>query len=86
MALLVQACRLVDLLDGLHAVVERDGPVLTAPDGAVRVHPAVVEARQGRIALARLVAALRLPGEDDVRPQRRVGVRGVYGVRGGAAS
>jgi hypothetical protein len=50
-------------------------------------HPAVVEARQQRLALARLLAALRLPAgaEDDLaagrRPQRRVGVRGFYGPR-----
>jgi hypothetical protein len=48
----------------------------------------LVEARQQRIGLARLLAALRLPaGEeeaDDRRPQRQMGVRGVYGV-GGAA-
>jgi hypothetical protein len=41
----------------------------------------LVEARQQRIALARLLAALRLPsgeeGEQDRRPQRRMGVRGV---------
>ena len=51
-----------------------------------RAHPALVEARQQRIALARLLAALRLPaGEEeagDRRPQRRMGVRGVYGVGG----
>ncbi|HLM07095.1 MAG TPA: hypothetical protein VK402_18085 [Blastococcus sp.] len=45
-----------------------------------------MEARQQRIALARLLAALRLPaGEEeagDRRPQRRMGVRGVYGVGG----
>jgi len=50
-----------------------------------------VEARQQRIALARLLAALRLPagGEGDVqagaRPARKGGVRGVYDIRGGAS-
>lgn len=53
-----------------------------------RVHPALVEARQLRIALARLIAALPLPAgdEDDQaagrRPQRRVGVRGIYTLGG----
>ncbi|MDQ3452051.1 MAG: hypothetical protein M3493_05025 [Actinomycetota bacterium] len=42
-----------------------------------------MEARQQRIALARLLAALRLPaGEVEQRPQRRVGVRGTYGITG----
>ncbi len=60
---------------------------MASPQGD-RANPAAVEARQQRIALARLLAALRLPaGEEDdrqagARAQRRVGVRGVYGVRG----
>jgi len=47
-----------------------------------RVHPALVELRQQRIALARLFAALHIPtGEDEGRIQHR-GTRGVYGIRG----
>lgn len=82
-ALLTQAVRTVDLLEQLDAAVRRDGPL--GPDG--RAHPAAVEARQQRIALARMLAALRLPSgdEDASRPQRRVGARGVYGVGGGPA-
>ena len=60
------------------------GPGLTQ-----RVHPAIVEARQLRIALARLSASLRLPAGEEGdepqhlrRPQRRGAARGVYGVRG----
>jgi len=86
-ALLLEACRTVDVLDDLAAAVRRDGALVDSPQG-LRAHPAAVEARQQRIALARLVAALRLPSgtEGDrqagARPQRRVGARGVYGVRG----
>lgn len=88
LALLVEAVRTVDLLTCLDADVRRDGPVIDSPQGS-KAHPAAVEARQQRIALARLLAALRLPaGEDGSgevrRPQRRVGVRGMYSVRGGA--
>ena len=84
LALLREAVRSVDLLDGLAAVVEQEGLVVDGPHGS-KVHPAMTEARQLRIALARVLAALRLPaGEesdsDTRRPQRRVGVRGVYGV------
>ncbi len=84
--LLREAVRTVDALDSLEARVAADGPLLGSSQGD-RAHPALVEARQQRIALARLLAALRLPaGEEedgqDRRPQRRVGVRGVYGVRG----
>lgn len=82
-ALLRECVRTVDQLDILAASVNADGAMV---DG--RIHPALVESRQLRIALARLVAALRLPAgdEDDQaagrRPQRRVGARGVYQIRG----
>ncbi|HWC35820.1 MAG TPA: hypothetical protein VG650_13465 [Mycobacteriales bacterium] len=86
MALLLEAVRTVDLLDVLEAAVRQDGPLIDSSQG-LRAHPAVVEARQQRIALARLLAALRLPIGDegqqaaDVRPQRRSGVRGAYSLR-----
>ena len=88
--LLREAVRTVDVLDELSERVAQDGPVLASAQGD-RAHPALVEARQQRITLARLLAALRLPaGEEseqgmDRRPQRRMGVRGVYGIAGGAA-
>lgn len=78
LALLREAVRTVDLLDRLDARVRDEGPLVSSPQGD-RAHPAAVEARQQRIALARLLAALRLPaGEGEQRPQRRVGVRGTY--------
>ena len=86
LVLLVEAVRTVDLLDVLDAAVRAEGPLLDSPQG-LRAHPAAVEARMQRIALARLLAALRLPagGEGDqqegARPARKVGVRGVYAVR-----
>jgi hypothetical protein len=86
-AVLLEACRTVDSLDLLDAAVRRDGPIVASPQGE-RAHPALVEARQQKIALARLVAVLRLPAgaEDDQaegrRTPRRVGARGVYGIRG----
>ncbi len=84
--LLREMVRTVDTLDALEARVAADGVLLSSSQGD-RAHPALVEARQQRITLARLQAALRLPaGEEDDgdqrRPQRRMGVRGVYGVRG----
>ncbi len=86
-AVLVEACRTVDLLTKLDAEVRRDGPTIDSSQG-LRTHPAVTEARQQRIALARLLAVTRLPSGQDgdqqagARPQRRVGVRGTYGIRG----
>jgi hypothetical protein len=82
-ALLVEAVRTLDLLTDLEALVRVEGPVIDSPQGR-KAHPAAVEARQQRIALARLLAALRLPTgdeSDEARPQRRVGVRGHYGIR-----
>lgn len=84
--LLREMVRTVDTLDALEARVVADGVMLSSSQGD-RAHPALVEARQQRIALARLQAALRLPaGEEESgtqrRPQRRMGVRGVYGVGG----
>jgi hypothetical protein len=83
LALLDEIARTMDDLDALAARVETAGHII-----AGRVNPALVEARQMRIALARLVAALRLPEDEDSEgvslPQRRVGVRGFYSM-GGAA-
>jgi hypothetical protein len=91
--LLLQACRTSDMLDVLASAVAEEGVV----DAEGEVSAAAREMRQQGIALARLLAALRLPaGEEGAeqlgvrRPQRRIGVRGVYGPRprllGGGAS
>jgi len=86
--LLGEAVRTVDTLDRLAAVVASAGDVIEGKEGP-RVHPALVEARQLRIVLARLIAALRLPddpaasdGRTPRNPQRRTGSRGVYAIRG----
>jgi hypothetical protein len=86
LALLREAVRTVDLLDELDAVVKRDGPVVPGQRGD-KAHPALVEARQLKIALARLLAALRLPDgvagdESRGRRQRRAGARGTYRIGG----
>ena len=89
-ALLVETVRTVDLCDVLETRLQKDGPMIPTPQG-LKAHPAAVELRQQRIALARLLAALRMPAGDDVeqvqgrRPQRRTGVRGTYGIRGVAS-
>jgi hypothetical protein len=75
----------ITTLDRLDVELRRDGVLLDGPRGA-RSHPAAVESRQQSIALARILAALRLPAGTDgdqqagTRPQRRVGVRGIYKV------
>ena len=80
LTVLLQAARTVDHLDVLHSIVEKEGVTHMSPQG-VRAHPALVEARQQRVTLAKLVASLRIPLEDDQSvgrlPQQRVGVRAV---------
>jgi hypothetical protein len=61
LVLLREAVRVVDLCDQLQAVIGEDGPVVTDVKGNVRTHPALVELRQERLVLARLIVALRVP-------------------------
>jgi hypothetical protein len=80
--LLTAMVRQVDRLDELEALIAEEG-LLTVGHGTTKMHPAVVEARQSAIAVARIAACLRLPAgeEDDVHQgQRRAGVRGVYSI------
>ncbi len=83
--LLLQACRCVDRLDDLAEAAAASTAVVTNAKGEMAPHPAIVEARQQSLVLARLLASMRLPvgDEDDLtRPQRRGAARGSYGVRG----
>lgn len=79
--LLRELCHAVD---ALQEAVDRDGVMVpTVGGGGLKVNPAAVEARQCRIVVARLAAALRLPDDDDEdqgdgRGQRRGAPRGVY--------
>lgn len=65
MATLFEACRTLDALDELAAVVARDGLMVTGSTGQPVVHPAVAEARQQRVTLARLLRALALPDVEE---------------------
>ncbi|MDB5288733.1 MAG: hypothetical protein JWR05_3682 [Mucilaginibacter sp.] len=80
--LLTEACRVADRLDRL--AVEGENAPLTVINfkGDPVANPLLSEARQQAIVFARLLAALRLPSDEDTaRPQRRGGARGVYPVR-----
>jgi hypothetical protein len=82
---LAQAAKLADRLAALDAIVDAEGVMLPGTaDNPARVHPALIESRQSRIALARLLAALRLPTDahGTGRAQRRTGVRGPYDLGG----
>lgn len=74
-ALLTEACRTLDACDALQEQLTVDG-VMSESSQGVRVHPALVELRQQRIALAGMFAAPRVPTGDDGRLQSRP-MRGV---------
>lgn len=78
--LLLEACRTADLLDQLAAQAEGAPLTVTNARGDEVAQPLHVEARQQRINLARILAALRIPDAEDNRPQRRA-ARGAYGVQ-----
>jgi len=84
LSILLEAARTVDALDALQAIVRDEGVTNTSPQG-LRAHPALVEARQQRVTLAKLVASLRIPLDDDQEasrtPQRRSGVRPLTAVQ-----
>lgn len=77
--LLLEVCRTADLLDALKLKSMPMGTVLPWGVG-VRAHPAAVELRQHPIALARLLATLRVPGDEPQERQAR-GARGVYDMQ-----
>lgn len=62
--LLTEAAWMLTEIDSLRAALERDGVTVAGSAGQRRVHPAVGEIRQHRLALARLVKVLDLPLEE----------------------
>lgn len=91
-ALLTAMVRQVDRLDALEDLIAAEGLTVTG-HGTIKMHPAVIEARQSAIAVARIAACLGLPaGEEDAEDQdgqdgapQRGGARGVYAIHGGTA-
>lgn len=80
LATLAQAVKVADRIAALDVVVDAEGVMYDDPRRGPVAHPALVESRQQRLALARLLTGLRLPDTEDQRPQRR-GIRGFYGPR-----
>jgi hypothetical protein len=72
---LLQACRIADNLDRLQLDLGTGTMLLESSQGS-RIHPAAVEARQQSLALAKIMASLRIPfGDEEAVPQKRSGVR-----------
>jgi hypothetical protein len=79
LVLLEQAARVSDRIAALDRIVDAEGVV---EPGTGRAHPCLIEARQQRLTLSRIVTSLRLPDQLDQRPQQhRGGVRGFYRPR-----
>lgn len=70
-ALLTRACRVLDTIDGLQAIVDDEGLITDSSQGR-RANPALVELRQQELLLARLMTTLRLDfgAQIAVAPQR----------------
>jgi hypothetical protein len=65
MELLRECCRLLDECESLRNSVDSEGTTVKGSTGQVRVHPALGELRQHRLALGKLLAQLDLPDVDD---------------------
>lgn len=78
--LLVEVCRLLDEVEALRAAVARDGMVVAGSTGQPRVHPALGEMRQHRLALGKLLAQLALPDADGESLPSPVQARGRRGA------
>lgn len=63
LAILAAACQQADAVAGLEDAIERDGVMIVGAAGQSRMNACVTEARQGRVALARLLGDLDLPDE-----------------------
>jgi len=78
-ALIVEACRTVDIIDELAGAVKADGLMSAGSTGQPVVNPAVAELRQQQAAFARLIGALKFP-EDDAAADRFRTVRAKAGA------
>lgn len=80
LAQLEEACRIRDTIVKLRGQVSADGLMIGSSQGS-RLHPGVVEIRQQQLALARILATLKVPGLEEDGASSTRGVRGVYAGR-----
>lgn len=65
LAILGQACRILDTIDRLDAALVDAPATVKGSMGQEREHPLLSEVRQQRLALTRVLAALAIPSEDE---------------------
>ncbi|RZS58975.1 hypothetical protein EV141_0188 [Microcella putealis] len=63
-AIVLEACRVLDVIDELTAAVDRDGVMTVGSTGQPVVHPGVAEIRMQQATFARLMGSLKLPDDD----------------------
>jgi phage terminase small subunit len=79
-AILTLAARQADDLANLEQAIKHDGAMSTGSQGQPVVNPAIVEARQARLAIGRLLGQLALPDEAQ-EPRTEAGKRGQRAAR-----
>jgi phage terminase small subunit len=75
--LLRECSRLLDECESLRDSVDTEGTTVKGSTGQVRVHPALGELRQHRLALGKLLAQLALPDTDETALKRLIRFEGV---------
>ncbi len=81
LSLLIEVCRLMDECEALCEAIAADGTTVAGSNGQPRVHPAIGELRQHRLALGRLLSQLALPDEDDTALPTPLQARGRAAAR-----
>lgn len=64
LSVLELAARQADVVAALEAVVTEEGEMTTGSTGQPAVHPAIPEARQGRLAIDRLLGKIVMPAPE----------------------
>lgn len=82
LAPLEEACRTRDYIRDLDKAVRADGIMIPSSQGS-RLHPAISEARQQRLALARMLVTLQIPALDEDSLPAAGRVRAPHGARRG---
>lgn len=62
--LLEEICRTLDSLDAMQHALSSEGVTVEGSAGQPRAHPVLVELRQQRVALGRMLSQLALPDEE----------------------
>ena len=79
---LERACRQADDVRKLEQVVALEGVTCAGSTGQLRVNPAVIEVRQGRSTVARLLGQLDLPAEQQAEPASMAAARASRAAHG----